>query len=376
MNSENVPVAVIGAGPAGLSTAASLQARGVRSVVLERGEVAASWRRHYDRLHLHTVRWLSHLPGHPIPREEGRWVSRDGVIRYLESYRDRHKLDVREGIEVTRLDRTDGGWLMRSPQGDLRADYVVVATGYNHTPHLPPWPGRQDFEGEIHHASAYRNGGPFRGRDVLVVGAGNTGAEIAVDLVEHDASRVRLAVRTPPHILYRQTFGIPSQLMGIAMRHFPKRIADFLAAGTSKLAMPSLKHKGLADPDQGLFTRAARGEIPIQDVGLIDAILVDRVEPVAAVTEFTATQVVLADGAKIEPDAVVVAVGYQRGLEPLVGHLGVLGENGRPLVHGPRTHRDAPKLYFIGYTNPISGMFREIAIDARRIASAISKQRA
>ena len=76
----------------------------------------------------------------------------------------------------------------------------------------------------------------------------------------------------------------------------------------------------------------------------------------------------LADGTEIGPDAVIAATGYRRGLEPLVGHLGVLDGRGRPVVHGARTPPGAPGLYFTGFTNPISGMFREMAIDARRIA--------
>ena len=81
---------------------------------------------------------------------------------------------------------------------------MVVATGYNHTPFMPDYPGKDGFEGELVHASDYRNPEPYRGRDVLVVGSGNTGAEIAVDLVEGGARRVRLAVRTPPNIVRRQ----------------------------------------------------------------------------------------------------------------------------------------------------------------------------
>jgi putative flavoprotein involved in K+ transport len=96
------------------------------------------------------------------------------------------------------------------------------------------------------------------------------------------------------------------------------------------------------------------------------------VEPVAAVTGFDGGRVLLADGSALEPDVVVAATGYRRGLEPLVGHLGVLDGRGLPVVHGRRTTASAPGLHFIGYTNPVSGMFREIAIDARRIASALS----
>src|SRR5436305_3218879 len=184
---ERVEVAVIGGGPAGLATAATLKRSGILAVVLERSDaVGASWRRHYDRLHLHTVRWLSHLPGYRFSRSHGRWVSRDGVVRYLEGYVRHHAIEVRTGVEVRRLERSDDGaeWVLETPNGALRAQYVVVATGYNHTPVLPDWPGRDSFTGELIHGQDYRNPSPYAGRDVLVVGAGNTGAEIAVDLIE------------------------------------------------------------------------------------------------------------------------------------------------------------------------------------------------
>src|ERR1700736_5196585 len=154
--SQRHPVAVIGAGPAGLATAAALRNRGVDAVVIERDEdVASSWRRHYDRLHLHTPRWLSHLPGMRIPRTEGRWVSREGVIRYLERYTEYHRIDVRTGGEVSRVDLDAQSWVLRSPSGDVHAEAIVVAAGYNHTPLLPDWPGRDDFTGELLHASRY-----------------------------------------------------------------------------------------------------------------------------------------------------------------------------------------------------------------------------
>ena len=369
---EDHPVVIVGAGPAGLATAGALHAQGVPALVVDRSDdLGASWRGHYDRLHLHTVRWLSGLPGFPIPASEGPWVSRDGVIRYLEAYAAHHRIGVRTGFEVTDIERAGDRWLISSPGGELRAGHVVVATGYNHTPRLPDWPGRDSFTGELSHASRYRNGKPYAGRDVLVVGAGNTGAEIAVDLVEHGARRVRLAFRTPPHIVRRELNGIPTQLTSLLLRHAPTQLADALAEFVRRRTVPDLSHRGLPDPGPGVYTRAKRGEIPILDVGLIDAVQAGQVEPVRAVNGFDEVRVLLEDGSAIEPEAVIVATGYVRGLEPLIGHLGVLGSDGRPAVHGARTHAAAPGMRFIGYTNPVSGMFREIAIDARRIARAI-----
>ena len=369
------PVYVIGGGPGGLAVAAALREQGVRAVVLEKSDaVGASWRAHYDRLRLHTTRRLSGLPGLPMPRSFGRWVARADVVRYLEKYAEVHELEIVTGVEVSRVERAGDDWTLHATGGRrLTGRAVVVATGYNHTPRLPEWPGLDTYDRELVHASAYRNPAPYAGRDVLVVGAGNTGAEIAADLAEGGAARVRLAVRTVPHIVRRSTAGWPAQRTGILVRRLPVRLVDRMGALMARAAVPDLSGHGLPRPDTGLYSRVREGAVPVQDVGLIDAVRAGTVEVVGAVESFDGDKVVLADGTRITPDAVIAATGYRRALEPLVGHLGVLDERGRPATRGARTPEGAPGLYFTGFTNPISGMFRELALDAERIARRIAK---
>jgi putative flavoprotein involved in K+ transport len=370
-------VYVIGGGPGGLAVAHALRAQGIRAVVLEKSDrVGASWRRHYDRLHLHTTRRLSALPGLAMPRRFGRWVSRDDVVRYLEKYAEHHELEIVTGVEVSRVERSpDGtGWLLHATGGrELTGAAVVVATGYNHTPLVPDWPGLTSYAGELVHAADYRNAEPYAGRDVLVVGAGNTGAEIAVDLVEGGAGRVRLSVRTAPHIVRRSTAGWAAQYTGVLVRRLPVGLVDRLARPLAKLSVPDLSGHGLPRPDTGLYTRVRQGAIPVQDVGLIDAVRKGRVEVVAAVDGFEKDEVFLADGTHITPDTVIAATGYARSLEDLVGHLDVLDARGLPVVNGARCPADAPGLFFSGYVTPISGTFRELAIDAMKIAKAVAK---
>jgi len=368
-------VVVIGAGPAGLATAAALREVGIDALVVDRAAaVGSSWRGHYDRLHLHTARQLSALPGMAIPRAYGRWVSRDNVVRYLEDYARHHRLRVRLGVAVEGLARAAGPWRLATPTGSIDAARVVIATGYNHTPLLPDWPGREGFQGELLHASRYKNPRPYRGRDVLVVGAGNTGAELAIDLVEGGAARVRLSIRTPPNILQREIAGIPGQVLAIGLRRLPTRWVDAALATAQRVVMGDLSKYGLPPAPRGAFAQIARdGQIPILDIGLVDLVKRGKVEVVKAVDRFDGAHVVLADGARITPSAVIAATGYKRGLEALVGHLGLLDQRGLPMVHGPVTHPSAPDLYFLGYTNPVSGNLRELAIDARKIARAIRR---
>ncbi|MGW1428535.1 flavin-containing monooxygenase [Streptomyces sp. NPDC002431] len=374
---EDRPVYVVGGGPGGLAVAASLRELGVRAVVLEKsGRVGSSWRGHYDRLHLHTTRRRSALPGLAMPRRFGRWVSRDDMVRYLDKYADHHELEVVTGVEVSRIDRAPDGrdWQLTATGGRvLTGRAVVVATGFNHTPRVPEWPGLDTFDGDLIHASEYRDPAPYAGKDVLVVGIGNTGAEIAVDLVEGGAERVRIAVRTVPHIVRRSTAGWPAQSTAVLVRRLPVRLVDRAARLMGRISVPDLAAYGLPRPDTGLYSRVRDGAIPVQDVGLIDAVKRGLVVPVAAVESFDGDAVVLADGERITPDAVIAATGYRRGLEGLVGHLGVLDARGRPTVHGARSPKQAPGLHFTGFTNPISGMLRELALDARKIAKRIAR---
>src|SRR3954452_8253615 len=114
-----------------------LAARGVPTVVLERDSIASSWRRRYDRLHLHTWRFFSSLPGYRFASRRGPWVARDGVVEYLEGYARHHDIEVRTGVDVRRVDRAgDAGWRVETADGPLEAPVVVVATGYEHTPVL------------------------------------------------------------------------------------------------------------------------------------------------------------------------------------------------------------------------------------------------
>jgi len=231
------------------------------------------------------------------------------------------------------------------------------------------------FTGDLVHSGNYRNPDPYVGKTVLVVGTGNSGAEICVDLIEGGAKHVQLSVRTPPTVLLRDTNGMPGQALGVVFRHLPVPMMDRLWPFIQKTAVGDLSEYGLPLPPPGAYSKFLRDDVtPILDVGLVPMLKQGRVEIVAAVESFDGADVVLAGGARIQPDAVIAGTGFERGLEPLVGELGLIEPaKGRPIVHGAETHPNAPGLHFIGYTNPISGMFREIAIDAKRIAKVAAQ---
>lgn len=369
-------VLVVGAGPAGLAVAASLRRRGVQPLVVDRGSaVGDSWRARYDRLHLHTPRVQSALPGLPIPRSAGRWVARDDLVRYLGDYAAHHGVEPRFGTVVRRLDLVRGGWAAVTDDGELRFRQVVLASGFNQDPVLPRWPGRKSFAGQVLHASAYRDPAPFRGKDVLVVGAGNTGAEIAADLAAGGARAVRLAIRTPPNVIPRQLGPVPVTLLGISLDYSPAWLADPLNRALQRRFIGDLTPYGMPAPRAGVVAQArATGVTPTIDVGLVVQLKAGRVQPVAALDRFEGRDVVLADGTRLQPDVVLAATGYTRGLDDVVGHLGVLDGRGRPLVRGAATAPGSPGLRFVGLSNPLKGLLLQIRLDAGAAARAISRE--
>ncbi len=375
--SHPAPQAIVcGAGAAGLATAAALQAAGAEAIVLERAEkVAASWRARYDGLRLNTPGWMSTQPGYRATiRRYGEYPPRDMWIRYLEDYAAHHRIDVRFGRHVRRLGPADGGWRVETDGGDMQARFVVIATGFDHDPYLPDWPGREGFSGELIHSSVYRNAEPYRERDVLVVGPGTTGSEVAALLARGGAGRVRVACRRPPNLVARKMLGVSINIHGLALMRLPLRVADRIGWLGQRLRFGDLAPYGLPPSPVGIATMGRRQQAPAYDDGFVRLLKRRQIEIVAAVEGFDGSVVILADGSRIEPDTVIAATGYRRGLESLVGDLGVLDGDGKPLVAGGNEHPSAPGLFFNGYRSDLSGQLRLMRPDARAIARAVKRQ--
>jgi cation diffusion facilitator CzcD-associated flavoprotein CzcO len=369
-------VIVIGAGPAGLAAAAELGRRHIPCTVLEQADsVAASWRGRYDRLRLNTCRRTSRLPHSSYPAHTGLFPSRDQIIRYLEDYAKRHAPDVRVRTRVERIDRHNEGWELQTSAGQYTSRQVIVATGHDHTPHLPAWPGCDRYTGRLLHAADYRDADAFRGARVAVVGAGSSGLEIAYDLAEGGAERVWVCARTRPNIMLRQSGGLPGDLPAIALLRLPPRIADAQARLVRWLTIGDLSTYGLAPPSEGIFTRLRReGKAPaIVDKEVIRAIRDGRIEITPGLESLDRASLVLTGGTRIHTDLIIAATGYTPGLEPLAGHLGVLDRRGLPRLHGGQAA--APGLRFIGYL-PRPGQISHMSREARRAAKAISNQTA
>jgi putative flavoprotein involved in K+ transport len=358
------PVLIIGAGPAGLAAAAELRRRGVPSQVLERTErVASSWRARYDHLQLNTCRWNSQLTlGDHFKRGVPFFPLRDQAVQYLEAFAERHDVDVRFGVNVERIDPGPDGWEVSTNGEVLRARQVIVAIGHQHTPTVPAWPERDEFPGRVIHSSAYRNPEGFQGLDVLVVGAGCSGLDIATDLAQGGAARVRLAMRTPPNLLLKLSCGLPTDFLAAGLYRVPNRVADWVGRLLQRITVGDLSRWGVTAPEAGIFTRLHEGFAPaIVRPEVIAAIKARDFDIVPGVRAINADGVELEDGTRSHPDVVIAATGYGTGLQPILGHLGMLDGAGMPPeFQGVPVQ---PGLRFLGYA-PCMGV---IGRDARRV---------
>lgn len=372
---ESAKAVVVGAGPAGIAVAFCLRRKGVPVVVVEKDDkVAPAWHRHYERLHLHTNKAASGLPGQPMPSDYPRYPSRDQVAEYLTGYAQTADLDVRFDTEVTRVGCSNGSWTVETAGGQVFAsENVVVATGLSHTPRLPEYAGQSDFRGDVVHSADYRNGEPYRGKRALVVGFGNSAGEIALDLIEHGA-RVSLSVRSPSVVVPRDIFGIPILTVARWLSVFPPKVADALSKPILRLLVGDVSKVGIPAAAWGPIEQiVTKGKIPLLDIGTMAALRSGAIQARPGIEQFTETGVVFTDGTELRFDVVVFGTGYDPAVDRVLALThGLVDDNGVPLVSGGRT--SAEGLYFCGFREPPTGRLREIGLEAERIADLIASR--
>ncbi|BBY07272.1 flavin-containing monooxygenase [Mycobacterium noviomagense] len=363
-------VVVIGAGPSGLAVTRQLEHRHqIKTLVLERASTPAiAWRTRYDDFRLNTSGFLSHLPGQRIPVTAGRWPTKEDMVRYFDRYVRTQHIRLQLGCEVNRVERAAQGWRLDTSAGEIEAAVIVLATGNYRTPTIPSWPGLGQYNGQLVHSGEFCNAWPYRGRDVLVVGAGNSAADIAVHLAYDGARKVWLAVRTPPHLVRRAIGGIPSDIFLEVFARVPARKVDPLIDRVNRLMWGDLSDYGFHRPPLGLkATVELRGRIPTLADELIGTVRAGRVQVVAAVQAVESRQVILADGSSVAPQAIIAATGFRPDLDGLVGHLGVLDERGNP--RGGFASHLGEGMFAIGYGIPPNGPLRAI----RRAATPLAR---
>ena len=371
-------IIIIGAGPAGLAAAAALKKQGIASIVLEQSnELAHSWKTHYDRLKLNSVKQLSSLPYLSMSASYPRYPSRSQIVSYLENYAKHFEIKPKFSTQVLSIDRAGDEWIVNSNNGNFKAPAVIVATGFNHKPRIPEIPGISEFQGEQIHSKEFRNGATYKGKKVLVIGAGNSGAEIAMDLMEHEAI-VSISIRNPIHVAPLDLFGIfPAQATSTLLNLLPLPMADFIAGMTLKIVIGDLSKWGIKRPKKGpLRTLVENNKVAMFDTGIIKAIKNGKINVVPGITSASSNGCTFADGTFNEYDAIIYATGYDYDLSGMLKKVieadkyPNLTNDGYPLKSG----RDiGDGLYFIGFKESPRGMLADIKKQAIEIADSISK---
>lgn len=372
---------IIGAGPAGLAVAEKLRAIDEPFAIVERGDnVGSAWRRHYEALRLHTDRDHSSLPGQGWPEHTPRYPTRDQFLDYLQAYADRIEAKPFFGQEICLCQPTPEGWRTESSTGRIfESRRVVVATGASTNPHVPAWPGLETFAGRVLHSSDYTNGGHFARQRVLVVGFGNSAGEIAKDLVAHGAD-VTMSVRGEVNVLPQEVIGVPVLALGIPLAALPIPVSDALTTPLLRRTVGDLGKLGLRRSQLGPFEEIReRGRIPLIDSGTLALIRDGKISIRPGLTRYDGDRVVFDDGSSEVFSAVVLGTGFRPRLDrflELPANDTIFDSDGTPEPDLSGRATTVPGLYLCGFCVPVTGVLREIGIEAQRIADAIERDRA
>ncbi|KAI4300105.1 hypothetical protein L6164_033519 [Bauhinia variegata] len=376
----NGPV-IVGAGPSGLATAACLREQGVPFMVLERADCIASlWqKRTYDRLKLHLPKQFCQLPKLPFPEDFPEYPTKKQFIEYLESYARHFEINPRfnECVQSARYDETSGLWRVKtvSTAGSTRTEveyickWLVVATGENAECAMPEIKGLSEFKGEIIHACDYKSGESFRGKNVLVVGCGNSGMELSLDLCNHNASP-SMVVRSSVHVLPREVFGKSTfELAVLLMQWIPLWLVDKLLLILAWLVVGNIEKYGLKRPSTGPFElKNTQGKTPVLDIGTLEKIRSGGIDVIPGIKRFYNREVELVNGKKLDIDAVVLATGYRSNVPSWLQEGEFFSKNGFPKRPFPHGWKGNTGLYAVGFTRRgLSGA----SSDAMKIAQDI-----
>jgi len=349
-----------------------LRRAGVDFVILEKEQqVGSSWRRHYERLHLHTIKRFSSLPFVPFPKHYPRYVPRNLMIEYLDGYAAKLDLRPRFGEMVRSVRRQGDGWAVTGASTSFHAPFVVVASGYNAEPVRAPLPGSEKFKGEAIHSMDYQNGKRFAGRSVLVVGMGNTGAEIALDLCEAGA-HATISLRDGVHIVPRDLFGVPIQVAAmLATKLLPLRANDMVFRIIFDLLIGDLSRFGITRPRQGILQQIRdSAKIPVIDVGTAGKICQSAIKIAPGIAAIGEDGVYFNGGSKGNFDTMIVATGYRPNYRSFLD----VPEGGTiedVVVEG----MGKSGIYFVGFRNVVTGLLREISREAVRVADDVARRR-
>jgi cation diffusion facilitator CzcD-associated flavoprotein CzcO len=370
---------IIGAGAAGLACAASLKRKGISCVVLEKdARIGDVWRNRYSRLHLHTTKSNSCLPYYKMPEHYPKYVSKDEFARYLEAYADASAIRPRLNEKVVHVAKNAHQWHVYTERELLASTHLIIATGLAAKPRPYHCSGIENFQGKILDSSQYSSGKEFRNKKVLVVGFGNSACEIALCLYENGA-RPAMSVRNCVNILPRDILGISVVNIAVMENWLTKispRIPDAINRPILALINRRIDNFGLNECKHGPLTQITLNKkIPLLDIGTMRLIRERKIDIFPAIREVGRNQVKFTDGRKEFFDVIISAIGYHPSLSDFLDNPQELCDpSGMPRTSGRQTIHHG--LFFCGFDVASTGMLRQIAMEARKIASIIVRESA
>lgn len=367
------PNLIIGAGPAGLAVAGRLRAKGLDFEIIEKSDrVTPAWHNHYDRLHLHTVKEFSSLPHRPFSQEYPRYIPRQQLVEYFEQYAKEFDIKPHFGEEVISVHKENEQWVTETASGaTFISKNVIICTGYNRTPNRPTWEGQDEFHGSILHSAMYKSGKAYKGQRVLVVGMGNSGAEIALDLWEQGAQSF-ISVRGPVNIIARDILGRPTQLTAMKLGKLPDWLGNWIGVQAQRFSIGNLSKYGLETLSISPNEQLRRyGKTPVIDIGTVEQIKAGNIKVLPGIERFYADGILFKNGETLPFDAVVLATGYRAKVEDFLEDAeGVLNEHRVPKQ--PIGEGKYKGLYFVGFSAYSSGILFTIYKDSEKVVDAIS----
>lgn len=376
MANTKTEVLIIGCSIAGLASAATMAKHNIPYVVIEKTDnIVTPWRNHYERLHLHTSKSISHLPYKKFDKKFSKYPSRLQVIEYMESYQKSFDINPILNTEATKINHNGSHWITETNNGTFESSYVIVATGPFGTPKEYNSKGLDTFSGTTIHSSKYKTGKVYKGKKVLVIGFGNSACEIAIDLHEQGATPL-MSVRSGVNVLPKEVLGIPTLSFGIPMSKIPPKMIDKINAPLLRILVGDITKLGLKKAEYGPMEEIEKNQkVPVLDIGTMKLIKQGHITIYDDIERIDQNTIHFIDGKKEDVDVIVSAIGYNKGT--LDGILDISKERVEDLnqpVNKQRFFGDK-NLYFNGFWVSNTGQFREIRLDALKIVKDILKKR-
>ncbi|KAJ0699260.1 putative indole-3-pyruvate monooxygenase [Helianthus annuus] len=375
---EETVVIIVGAGPSGLATAACLHKLSIPYIILEREDCIASLcnKKTYNRLHLHLVKSFCQLPHLPFPASFPTYAPIAQFLEYLDDYASCFKINPRfcNRVKFAKYEEDEEKWKVEAEVdggGVKRYEgrFLVVATGETSDVFIPEVDGLSDFKGEVIHSTEYKSGKGYENKKVLVVGAGNSGMEIALDLSSYGA-KTSIVVRSPIHILSRWSFNLGLKLQKI----IPIHLVDSFLVLVNNIIFGDLTRYGIQRPQEGPIAGKVRhGKYPVVDMGTTEKIKSSEIRVLPALRSVNGGgyEVVFENGRFYQFDVILFATGFKRSTHLwLQGGDCLLNNDGLPKPMYPNHWKGENGLYCVGLAR--RGLYGA-GMDAQNIAQHIFK---